>query len=76
MSDDKQIERREFLRGIFRKLAFAGLAVGGGALAVKKASGPSAESDCINRGICRNCSALVECGLPQALSTKEGLKPE
>jgi len=73
-NDEKPIERREFIRGIFRKAAFLGLAAGGGALAARKAAGPSQEPECINRGICRNCSALVECGLPQALSTKEGLK--
>ncbi|HUU68823.1 MAG TPA: hypothetical protein VM186_04830 [Planctomycetota bacterium] len=72
-NDDKPIERREFIRGIFRKVAFLGLAAGSGALAARKAAGPSQESECINRGICRNCSALVECGLPQALSTKDGM---
>ena len=69
-----KVERREFLRGILRKLAVAGLAVGGGVLAARGMKSPQQrEPDCINQGICRGCSEFRECGLPQAISAKDAL---
>ena len=80
-SDDQKMKRREFFRGLLRTAALAGLGLAGGALAARAAlpgnggGAPLREQSCINRGICRGCQAFPDCGLPQALSAKDALKP-
>jgi hypothetical protein len=75
MSDESRKQsRREFLRGVGRAAAAAGL-VGGvaGLVAAGRARPPQ---DCVNNGFCRACGAYEDCALPAALSAKrEGTKP-
>ena len=62
--------RREFLRGVIRLAALAGLGALSGAALRRKA--PARPGDaCVNRGICAGCVAFERCGLPQALSSKK-----
>ncbi|HUU60412.1 MAG TPA: twin-arginine translocation signal domain-containing protein [Phycisphaerae bacterium] len=65
----RQPTRRQFLRGVARSGAMAGLAVLGIVLGGRKRSTKRSET-CANQGICRGCPAFDGCGLPQALSAK------
>lgn len=67
---EKGANRREFLRGGARCTLLAGLAAVS-ALLVKKRSGALPGQSCINHSICRGCSIVSDCGLPQALSFKQ-----
>jgi hypothetical protein len=70
------VTRREFLTTLARGLLLIGI----GALAVKllgvrlgrrRVGSPTRSGEtCINRGICRGCTAFSGCGLPQALSAR------
>jgi hypothetical protein len=60
--------RREFFRATLRCGLLALLAAAASLAARKPA--PSAQR-CINRGICGDCGAIAQCGLPRALSTKQ-----
>ncbi|MDW8310851.1 MAG: hypothetical protein RMK20_15880 [Verrucomicrobiales bacterium] len=62
--------RREFLRDGVRYALLAGLAAASASL-VSRRGGALPNQTCINRGICRGCNALPNCGLPQALSFKQ-----
>jgi len=70
---DRPVGRREFFRGILRGIGFAALAAGGFLLAARRRSA-SGLHDCVNRGICRNCSLVDDCILPQAMSARQALK--
>lgn len=61
--------RREFFRGSVRYALLAGLAAVSAVL-VRKRGAPLAGQTCVNRGFCRGCGAVTDCGLPQALSFK------
>jgi hypothetical protein len=57
--------RREFLRSAVRWPLVAALGLLAGRLVVHR--GPlNPDETCTNRGVCRGCSALAKCGLPQA----------
>lgn len=62
--------RREFLRGSARYALLTGLAAVAAVL-VRKQGTPLAGQTCVNRGFCRGCGAVADCGLPQALSFKD-----
>ena len=62
--------RREFLRGGVRYTMLAGVAVVS-ALLVKKRGAALPGQSCINNSICRGCTVVGDCGLPQALSFKQ-----
>ena len=71
------IPRRDFLKAFGRALLLVGI----GALAVRLLGWRGARriggkqirrgETCINRGICRGCTAFSGCGLPQALSARQ-----
>jgi hypothetical protein len=65
--------RRELFVGVLRYGALAGVATAG-ALALVKRRCLSREGVCINNGMCQGCGVLADCGLPQALQTKDTLK--
>lgn len=67
--ENQGLGRREFLRTCGRWFGLGGLGLVGGAVATKR-KGVGSE-DCTNRGICGNCSRVVDCRLPQALSFRE-----
>ena len=73
-ASDKGSDRREFFRGILRKVALAAMGLGGGVIA-RRAIRQGAHT-CINRGICRGCGAFDGCVLPQALSAKQAADAE
>ena len=62
--------RRELFRRAGRMAVFAALAAVGVTLGRRARSKPRNSETCVNRGICRGCSAFDECGLPQAMSAK------
>jgi hypothetical protein len=62
--------RREFLRGGARYALVAGVAAVSAVLVRKRVAGLP-DQECLNEGICRACTALGDCGLPQALSFKD-----
>jgi hypothetical protein len=61
-------DRREFLRDAGRYALTALLGGGIGALVGRDVGDGE---NCINQGICRGCSRLRTCHLPQAMSLKE-----
>ena len=65
-------DRRGLLRDIIRYAALIGLGVIGGAAVRRRRA--LRDGDCLNRGICRGCEALDDCGLPQAVSARQALK--
>ncbi len=66
----ERANRREFLRGGARYTLLAGLAAVS-ALLIKRRRGALPGQTCINQSICRGCSVVGNCGLPQALSFKQ-----
>jgi len=72
MSDlqDQQQNRRDFFRALGRNVILTSLAGLGVKLAMKTHR-QSKNETCIGSGICRHCNVLDDCGLPQALSTKQ-----
>jgi len=65
--------RRELFVGACRYAALAGV-MAVGALALVKRRRLGREGVCINNGMCQGCGVLADCGLPQALYTKDTLK--
>jgi hypothetical protein len=63
------VDRREFLRGSARWALLSLVAVG--AVAVRKDFRSSPDQECINRGICKGCSALADCDLAPARDAKD-----
>lgn len=72
MSKGYREDRREFLKSMGRWAALGGLTLGIGML-VKKSDDRPIET-CVSDGICRKCADLKNCGLPQAISFKQGNK--
>lgn len=68
---NEEKSRREFFRGIGRNLALGGIAVLAAALTGRRAN--RREQQCLNRGVCRGCGSFEDCGLPQALSARQGM---
>lgn len=66
----KAANRREFLRGGARYTLLAGLAAVSALLAKKRDPALPGQT-CINQSICRGCTVVGNCGLPQALSFKQ-----
>ena len=64
--------RRQLLTGVLRYATLGLLGAAGGSI-VAKSRRLVREGKCINSGLCRDCEVFEECGLPQALSLKEGL---
>jgi hypothetical protein len=62
--------RRQLLAGVLRYATLGLLGILGGSVVAKRHR-LVREGKCINTGICRGCEVFDECGLPQALSTKE-----
>jgi hypothetical protein len=65
--------RRNFLRGGIRYALLAGA----GAVAVSVAGKPGPRlsgQTCVNRGVCRDCSVMGDCSLPQAFSFRQMMK--
>ncbi len=69
----KPASRREFVRSSFRYALLAGLAAVSVVL-VRKRGATLTNQDCISNGICRACSSVSKCGLPQALSFKQAIQ--
>lgn len=69
MKDKTDESRRAFLLTLARGLVAGGLLAGAAALLAKHGG-----ERCNGDGICRDCAALAECGLPQALSVKEAVR--
>lgn len=65
--------RREFLRGGLRYALLAGLGAVTATVAARQQIRLPGQT-CINAGICRDCTAFTDCGLPSALSAKLALK--
>jgi len=61
--------RREFVRAGLRYSLMAGLAALAAVL-FERSGGKLTGQTCVNRGICHDCGAFKQCGLPQALSAK------
>jgi hypothetical protein len=68
----QQVDRREFIRGVFRRGLLGVLAVGAGAIGVKRARSGT-DDKCVNDGVCRGCGAFGGCELPQAQSAKQAV---
>ena len=67
--------RREFIRGMLRTAAMAGLAAVG-LISVLRRPAP-VDHRCVNRGICSGCGRSGRCILPQAVSARRnGRKPD
>jgi len=67
------ISRREFLRGLGRNAALAGLAAVAAGLIARGGRAGGSER-CINQGICRGCGVFEDCHLPAAFSAKQAMK--
>ncbi|MEN6426288.1 MAG: hypothetical protein ABFE13_13050 [Phycisphaerales bacterium] len=64
--------RRQFITRALRNASLALLAIGGGAVFVKRRR-LQREGECLNSGMCRECTVFEDCGLPRALSTRSVL---
>jgi len=64
--------RRQLLTGVLRYATLGLLGAAGGSI-VAKSRRAMREGKCVNKGLCRGCGVFDECGLPQALSLKDGL---
>lgn len=62
--------RRQLFAGMLRWTALGAVALTGGSAFVKRRRFVR-EGKCINRGMCDDCLALADCGLPAALSLKQ-----
>ncbi len=73
MKHTDNISRRNLLRGVAR--GAVGVAIAAVALVLgRRSSLPS--QDCTGRFICRSCTALGDCALPQAMSLKEAMNTD
>jgi len=63
--------RREWFRSAARGAGLAALAALAAFLPRRRSDDSAAGQSCANRGICRGCSALTGCGLPEALSFRQ-----
>ena len=63
--------RRAFLRDCIRYPILAGLAVLGGALALRKGD-PNFVESCVKQRVCRGCGLFADCAKPQAVATRQG----
>lgn len=71
--DSKKVQnRRQLLEGILRYSTLGLLGAAGGSVAAKNRR-LVWEGKCINSGICSGCEVFEKCGLPQALSLKDGM---
>ena len=68
----RSMNRREFFKSCARYGVLGGLALL--AWPLLRRGRASVRENCISDGICTRCGALRECGLPQALSAKQGLR--
>jgi len=68
--DQRQENRRQFLRRAGHSVGLAGLLLLAGNLVFRRFRSGRNET-CINEGICRGCAIFDDCGLPQALSAKQ-----
>ena len=67
----KQVQnRRQLLTEALRYTTLGVFAVAGGSVLVKRHR-LVREGKCINGGICRDCTVLKRCSLPQALSARD-----
>jgi hypothetical protein len=68
--------RRALLVSAVRYPVLAVLGVVGGLLISRGGGGRPVEEgqDCVNRGLCRGCSSLTRCGLPQADMARDVMK--
>jgi len=64
--------RRQFLRDGLRYTVLGALAAVSGKLIARQAARPAGQV-CLSAGICLDCEAFDDCGLPQALSAKDAL---
>lgn len=62
--------RREFLRGSARYALLTALGAVS-AMLFKRSGGKLSGQSCIKDGICYDCTAYADCGLPAALSAKQ-----
>lgn len=73
--EGRELTRRELLVGGLRLLALGGLGVLGAKLLFRSrasaGSGDPGLQSCVSDGVCRACSTLEGCGLPQALSYRD-----
>ena len=69
MTGDNRRTRRQFLAGLFRHVAFGGLAALGVGLGARR-RGDGGSQTCIAKGLCRGCAVYESCLLPQAQSAK------
>lgn len=67
---ETRASRREFLRSGARYTLMAGLTAVAAMLARKRPTTLPGQT-CINNSICRGCTVVHNCGLPQALSFKQ-----
>jgi len=70
-SGQKQ-NRRQMITGVLRYSALGLLGAAGGSVVAKRRR-LLREGKCVNGGLCLGCEVFNKCGLPQALSLKEGL---
>jgi len=63
--------RREFLRGLGRQAALAGLAALAAAAVLKRRA--AYRADCPGQPLCRGCHLLDRCRLPQAAAVRNGI---
>jgi len=72
IGDRHRQSRRDFLTGMLRTLGLAGLAVFAGTILTRRpATGP--RETCINKNLCRPCTAFDRCELPAALSARQAM---
>lgn len=64
--------RRRFVTRVLRNASLAVLGLGGGAIVLKRRR-LLREGKCLNSGMCKECAAFDDCGLPRALSTRDVL---
>ncbi len=74
--DAKNLTRRELLAGGLRWLAAGALVAAGATMTGKNLlrRGDRQAETCINEFICRDCSAVSGCRLPQAMSYRQNTR--
>ena len=69
--NDNLIKRREVILG-FGRFGVLGLLGGLAVFGEAKRRRLLREGKCVSGGVCGGCSAFGDCGLPQAISLKQG----